>query len=144
MQSPRQNIERWNKAGFKALQILFFCYQSCFPARTHRSGVFCILTVTANTCKYTDKQHMLSRRSHMSLWDTYMSLSLSLCLSLYICLHKWEDGVEMFSQSSHPPFFPFCEAFLLLLILFFVSVAKYAEAVCSLSHFGRKMTLILD
>lgn len=112
MQSPRQNIERWNKAGFKALQILFFCYQSCFPARTHRSEVFCIITVTANTCKYTDKQHMLSRRSRMSLWDTYMSLSLSICLSLCIYVSiNGKMGLKYFLSPPTPLFFLFVKPF---------------------------------
>lgn len=56
---------------------------------------------------------------------------------LYEACDKWEDGAGMILQSLTAPV-------LLLLILFFMLLANYAEAVCSLSHFRRKMTLIWD
>lgn len=47
------------------------------------------------------------------LYETYICLYLYIyvSLSLYLCLYKWEDGVEMVSQSSHPSFFFFLKIF---------------------------------
>lgn len=110
LQSPTQNITRWNKAGIQVLQMLFSCYQICCPPRIHRSAVLCILTILASVLpKYT-------------CWagGSCLSLPLCVCSSVYICLQKWEYGVEMFFQSSHslfsfflqslfsPPILPIC------------------------------------
>lgn len=85
--------------------MLFSCYQICCPPRTHRSEVLCVLTVSAVLAS------VLTKYSYWAGGLLCRSLYLSVCFSLYICLQKWEDGVEMFPLSSHSFFFLFAKAF---------------------------------
>lgn len=93
------------------------CYNSVIlcPPRTQRSDEPHPYS-DSNTCKCSSAVHA----------EQEVSL-------LYQAFDKWEDGTGMISAPV-----------LLLLILFFMLLANYAEAVCSLSHFRRKMTLIWD
>lgn len=101
LQSPTQNITRWNKAGIQVLQMLFSCYQICCPPRIHRSAVLCILTILASVLpKYT-------------CWAGGSCLSLPVCLFLCVYMSSkmgiWSWNV--FSVLPLPFFFLFAKPF---------------------------------
>lgn len=130
LQSPTQNITRWNKAGIQVLQMLF----SCSDLLSSKDTQVCSALHPYNTCQCTSKIHLLSRGL----------LSLPPRVSVPLCIYVFKNGnmeLKCFFSPPTPFFLSFCKVFFLL--PFFLSVAKHAEAVCSLSHFRRKMTLIL-
>lgn len=95
---PGRILKNETKLGFR--------YSKCFPLVTRFAvpqgctGLRCFVSL-----QWLQSLPVLTKYNCWAGGLLCLSLPLCVCFSVYICLPKWEYGVEMFSQSSHSLFF---------------------------------------